>query len=175
LNSAVASIVPRSPAIRLRRADSDDEPFMRHLHRIHRGSEFAAAALPKATLEALLDQQFRAQSSGYAVRFPDAITLVIVRQDEPVGRLILAIGDRTWRMVDILLLPSMRGQGIGTDIIEAVANAARAKAASDFVLSVLAINAAARRLYLRLGFAERGGDAHIEMGKTLDTTAGQSV
>jgi predicted GNAT family acetyltransferase len=65
-----------------------------------------------------------------------------------------------------------RGQGIGTDIIEAVARAAREKAASELVLSVLSTNAAARRLYLRLGFAERGGDAYVEMAKTLDMTAG---
>jgi hypothetical protein len=52
-----------------------------------------------------------------------------------------------------------------------VARAAHEAKASELVLSVLFSKAGARRLYLRLGFCECGGDVYIEMAKALGATA----
>ena len=100
----------------MRLAIPADEPFVRHLYRNSRAGEFTAAGLPPAVLDTLLDQQYRAQAAGYAAQFPGAVCLVILHRDEPVGRLILQTGDRSWRIVDISLLGSARGQGIGASI-----------------------------------------------------------
>lgn len=172
-DAIAARIVPRDADTRLRPAASADEPFARDLYMSSRAAEFAAAGLAPSALATLLDQQLRAQGAGYAAQFPDAITFTVVRTGQPVGRLILRVGDRCWRIIDILLHPSVRGQGIGTDIIEAIARAARGHGAGELGLAVLATNAAARRLYLRLGFVERGGEAHVEMTRALDGTSEQ--
>lgn len=116
----------------------------------------------------MLEQQYRAQTAGHAARFPAATTLIILSQDQPVGRLVLASGDRRWRVVDIVLLPAARRKGIGTDILEAVARLAREAGASELTLSVLSTNVAARRLYARLGFTDGGDEPYLEMTRRLD-------
>jgi ribosomal protein S18 acetylase RimI-like enzyme len=117
----------------------------------------------------LLEQQFLAQTRGYALQFPGAIPLIILRRDEPAGRLIVDPTGRSWRLIDIVLLPLWRGQGIGGDLIEAVARAAQAGEADELRLTVLATNFAARRLYDRLGFVETGrDDTHLAMARRFD-------
>ena len=162
-----ARIVPNDPATRLRLAASGDEAFVVRLFKTARADDFATAGMPPAALEVLLEQQFRAQAAGYATQFPDAATLVVLHRDEPIGRLILLASERSWHIVDILLLPTARGRSIGTDIIEAIVRAAAGEGASEVGLSVLFSNAAARRLYGRLGFAETGEGIHIPMAKRL--------
>jgi ribosomal protein S18 acetylase RimI-like enzyme len=164
---ARALLVPCNPDTLLRVAVGDDEPFIRRLYKAARAGDFAAAGLPQTALDGLLEQQFRAQAAGYAAQFPDAVSLIILYRDEPVGRLILAANDRCWHIVDIALLPSARGQGIGTDIIEAVFRGAAAEGAREVTLSALFSNVAAQRLYKRLGFAETGEGVHIPMTKQL--------
>lgn len=162
------SIVPGDPVTQLDAATDADGPFIRELFKAGRARDFAAAGLPTATLETLLEQQFRSQTAGYAMRFPEALHLIIRRHEAPVGRLILATGTRRWRIVDILLRADARGHGIGSDVIDAVARAARDHGARDVALSVLSGNIDARRLYQRLGFVETGGDGiHLEMAKPL--------
>ncbi|XUJ34072.1 GNAT family N-acetyltransferase [Bradyrhizobium japonicum] len=117
----------------------------------------------------LLEQQFRAQSAGYAAQFPDAVSLLIVRRDEPIGRLILHCTAQRWHIVDIVLLPAERGHGLGTEVIDALEASARQQGVGALTLSVLGGNPAAHGFYLRRGFAETGqaGAAHIAMKKDL--------
>jgi GNAT superfamily N-acetyltransferase len=104
------------------------------------------------------------------VQFPGAIALVALRQGEPVGRLILDTGDRRWRLIDIVLLPSWRGQGIGSEPDRGGrARASQAGAADELCLSELSTNLAAHRLYGCLGFVETGrDDTHIAIARQLD-------
>jgi ribosomal protein S18 acetylase RimI-like enzyme len=163
-----ARIVPRNPLIRFKPVTVADEPFLRYLFNTVRAADFAGAGLPQAMLDVILDQQFRAQSKGYATQFPGATSLVVVKGSERVGRLLLAEEERRWHIVDIALLPSVRGQGIGSDIISAAARAAEEQGAEQLTLSVLAGNLAAQRLYLRLGFAAVDGDGvRVTMTKRL--------
>ena len=162
-----ARIVPRGSATSLRLATADDVPFIRSLFHASRADVFLAAGLPQATLDLLLEQQFQAQARGYAAQFPDAISLIVLDRDEPVGKLILLTGDRCWRVIDIVLLPAARGRGIGTGVIEAVLRAATAEGALEVALSVLFDNTGARRLYGRLGFSQTGEGLYIPMTKQL--------
>jgi ribosomal protein S18 acetylase RimI-like enzyme len=163
----LAGIVLRDAATGLRSAAAADQPFIRQLFKASRAGEFSAAGLPEAALDILLEQQFRAQAAGYAAQFPQALSLIVLYQDEPIGRLILQIGESRWHVIDVVLLPSTRGRGIGTDLIEAVARAAQHQGARELNLTVLSGNAAARRLYARLGFIETASGAHIAMSKPL--------
>jgi GNAT superfamily N-acetyltransferase len=169
-SSGVPDRVPRTPSLRLRPAEAADEPFIGALFKTAKAEQFAGAGLPQAVLDALLEQQFRAQTSGYAAQFPAATSLIILERDHTVGRLLLHREARCWHIIDIVLLPSVRGRGIGTDVIRMVESAAIRDAVHGLTLVVLASNAAARWLYARLGFIETGsaaGAVHITMQKDL--------
>lgn len=164
MNRRPLNLVPGDPATRLDAATEADAPFIRELFKAGRACDFAAAGLSPGTLETLLEQQFRAQTAGYAMRFPEALHLIIRRHEASIGRLILATGARRWRIVDIQLRGDARGHGIGSDVIAAIVRAGRDCGACDVALSVLSSNSDARRLYLRLGFVETAGDGvHLEM------------
>jgi len=168
LTNVAALLAPRDPITQIRLAAKADEPFLRHLYKSSRAGEFAATGLPPAALDMVLEQQYRAQAAGYAAQYPDAISLIILHRDATVGRLILQTGERRWRIVDIALLDTARGQGIGGDVITTVARAASACGAHELALAVLPNNVAARRLYQRLGFAAQGDDGiRISMVKPL--------
>jgi len=162
--------VPRTTTLRLRPAEAADEAFIGQLFKTAKAEQFPGAGLPQAVLGALLEQQFRAQTSSYAAQFPAATSLIILERDNAIGRLLLHCEARRWHIIDIVLLPSFRGRGIGTDVIEMVASAASRDAVRRLTLIVLASNAVARRLYARLGFVETGsaaGATHIAMQKDL--------
>ncbi|MGD0635689.1 MAG: GNAT family N-acetyltransferase [Beijerinckiaceae bacterium] len=158
-------------AVALRQAAPEDELFLRGLFAAVRGPEFAAAGLPGAMVAQLLGQQYRAQQAGYAAAFPQASSLVILREGVSVGRVLLAgrPSGEGWALhiVDIAILPTRQGQGIGSDVIEALARAARSDGAAGLSLSVLSTNTKARRLYERLGFTEAGAGVYTAMIKRL--------
>jgi ribosomal protein S18 acetylase RimI-like enzyme len=165
----VALVVVGNDGVLLRPAEAVDEAFIRHLFRTTKADSFAAAQLPPAVLDTVLEQQLRAQSIGYASRFPNAASLVILLRNVPVGRLMLATSGHSWHIIDIVLLPGSRGQGIGARVIAAVERTAREQCAQELTLSVLSSNVGARRLYERLGFVETRDGVHVEMRRQLAT------
>jgi GNAT superfamily N-acetyltransferase len=87
---------------------------------------------------------------------------VVVEATRAQGRLPRAFDERQWRdgfdaieLCGIQLLPGVQGNGIGTAIIEDL-KAQAAAAGIPLDLGVERDNPDARRLYLRLGFAEIG-------------------
>jgi GNAT superfamily N-acetyltransferase len=60
--------------------------------------------------------------------------------------------ERTWLLDLLYVRPSARGRGLGTELLRAAAEHAQAQGAEMLALEVLESNAAARRLYDRLGF-----------------------
>jgi ribosomal protein S18 acetylase RimI-like enzyme len=86
----------------------------------------------------------------------------VLLDQAPIGRLYLHVADNELRVVDIGLLAEYRNQGIGSQVMRAVQEAA-AEGGLPVRLSVLHSNRAAR-FYERLGFKPtqtRG--IHIEM------------
>lgn len=66
---------------------------------------------------------------------------------------------------DLFLLQSVRGQGIGTRLVQCVINLARARSCSLLVLNTNECNTDASRLYVKMGFtAER---SHWHGGRQL--------
>jgi len=156
-------------ALRLRPAGTVDQPFIRHLFERVRSGQFAASGLSGAILDQILEQQFRSQTAGYAAQFPGALSLIVTRDATAIGRLLLHCTSERWHIVDIALLPAECGRGTGSVIFDALEASARQRGVGALTLSVLAGNPAARRFYLRQGFADAGqaGAAHIAMRKTL--------
>ena len=61
--------------------------------------------------------------------------------------------DRAWLLDILYVRPAARGSGLGVELVRAAAEYVQSKGADTLVLEVLESNAAARRLYDRLGFA----------------------
>lgn len=163
----------QSAAIAVRPAVPADGAFLRALFFAVKSEDFANLALPPPMLEMMLDQQYRAQAVGYARMFPNAESSIIKRDGFPVGRMMVApISPTHLHLVDIALLAEARGKGTGTAVLEALMNAARDDGYDRLTLKVAVMNAAAARLYTRLGFQYVGETdetiASREMGLILN-------
>ncbi|MCA9032060.1 MAG: GNAT family N-acetyltransferase, partial [Planctomycetaceae bacterium] len=99
---------------------------------------------------AFLKMQFDAQHNHYMKEFASASFDVIELDGEAIGRLYLDRWDDQIRIIDIALLPTSRGQGIGGEIMQSIL--AEATSAGKAVTIHVEGNNPAQRLYKRLGF-----------------------
>lgn len=133
--------------------DSDQE-FLAELYASTRREEVAQTGWSPEEQEAFLRQQFDAQHRHYQQYYADARFLVLERFGAPIGRLYLQTRERERdvRLVDIALMPSARGQGVGQRILEDLLEAAGAR---GLAVSIhVEVNNPAMSLYRRLGFRE---------------------
>ena len=140
----------------LRALRDDDLPWLRDVYAATREEEMAGVPWPPQAKRAFLDQQFALQHAHYLQHYADTDFLAIERIGagrvvRPVGRYYLQRVAPEHLIVDIALLPKMRGQGVGRMLIEASQRDAQALG-RGMHLHVLQHNVAARRLYERLGF-----------------------
>ena len=132
------AVRPRTPA---------DTEFFAALYASTRAAELAPVPWPDDAKRAFLRSQFEAQTRHYDLHYADAEFLVIERDGQPIGRLILFWGERDLRVVDIALIPACCGLGLGTALLRAV----QAQATGSVSIHVERFNPALR-LYQRLGF-----------------------
>lgn len=152
--------VLRRLGISLRPEQASDESFIRGLHHESRADEMAAAGWPEAMAERFLDEQFRLQRAHFATNHADAdfrIILAPARRGtapEPIGRLYLDTSGTTWRLLEIGLLRSWQGRGIGAALVGWIQKECIAAGADAVALQVLHANPRAAALYRRLGFGD---------------------
>ncbi|MBN1668457.1 MAG: GNAT family N-acetyltransferase [Anaerolineales bacterium] len=101
-----------------------------------------------------LQMQFTAQHRHYQEYFPEAEFQIILVDGRPAGRLYLSRWETEFRIIDIALLPAVRGQGIGTTILRQISAEAEAQGL-PVRIHVEQFNPALN-LYLRLGFRKIG-------------------
>ena len=106
--------------------------------------------------QAFADSQFALQHLHFTRHHAGADFWVVLRDGRPVGRLYLDRSAPSWRIVDIGLVPEMRGQGLGTALLEGIQAEAVAAGAEGVALTVLVENPRAHALYLRAGFVDEG-------------------
>ena len=138
-------------ALGLRPATSEDEPFLLSLFASTRLDELALMNWDENQKEVFIGFQFNAQSRQYVMSYPHAHNSIILWDDAPIGRLLLDRGDCEFTLVDVALLPSHRGCGIGTHLIEDLLREAAA-AGKPVKLHVWHSNPA-KNLYQRMGFS----------------------
>ena len=143
-------IAAAGAGIRYRPMTAGDLPFMAELYVSTRREEVAATGWPEAAQAQFLAQQFDAQHRHYQAHYPDAEWLVIERAGERIGRLYLEEWKNQFRIIDIALLPSSRGAGIGAAILRDIL--AMAQSAGKRVTIHVEKNNPAMNLYRRLGF-----------------------
>jgi ribosomal-protein-alanine N-acetyltransferase len=87
---------------------------------------------------------------------PGAIGLVIDGADGPDGFLIAREAAGEAEIITVAVDPARRGRGLGLELVEAAARAAKAAGAESLFLEVAVDNDAALALYRRAGFQAAG-------------------
>ena len=100
--------------------------------------------------EAFVRMQFQAQHAWYQEHYGDAQFDVVLIDGVPAGRLYVHRRAKEIRLVDISLMPELRGRGIGGALLRELMAEAEA-AGKPLTIHVEKFNPA-MRLYLRLGF-----------------------
>ena len=141
----------------LRPERPDDEALLFRLFRSWALEDLDRLPLDDATKENLLAFQFAGQMATYRANFPAASFDIIERDGAPIGRLIVDPGDSQVPacLVDFVLLPEQRNDGLGRAIIAAVL-AEQASLGRKVQVKVLHHNMASRRMCAALGFVEIG-------------------
>jgi ribosomal protein S18 acetylase RimI-like enzyme len=146
--------VATGPELALRPIDADDRGFLFEVYASTREEELAPVPWSDAEKQAFLRLQFDAQQRYYQAQFPGAAFDVVLCSGRPVGRFYVARGRDEIRVLDIALLPSARGAGLGSALLGALLAEAQ-RAVKPIRMHVERFNRA-RRLYWRLGFATVG-------------------
>jgi ribosomal protein S18 acetylase RimI-like enzyme len=100
--------------VALRPVRASDEPFLLRVYAGTRAEELAPVPWTPEQKAAFVAQQFAAQTAHYAQHYAGMSADVILVDDEPAGRLLVARWDDEIRIVDISILPEVRGRGVGT-------------------------------------------------------------
>jgi ribosomal protein S18 acetylase RimI-like enzyme len=144
--------------ITVRSVTAADDGFLRAVYAAGRADEVAAFGWPAEQVAAFLAMQGDAQRRHFRSAWPRALDGVVEAGGVPVGRLYVDRGPAAVTVLDIALLASARGAGIGTALLRGLQAEA---AALDVPVELLVVaENRARRLYERLGF--RGTDAGSE-------------
>lgn len=136
--------------IAARPMNDGDLPFVAALYASTREQELTPLGWPPGQLQSFLAQQHQAQHRHYRSQYPGADWLILERGGEPVGRLYLDRHQGGLHLIDLSLLPAVRGQGIGGAILTDLMAASRPHG-GKVSLHVAHGNPAAR-LYERMGF-----------------------
>jgi ribosomal protein S18 acetylase RimI-like enzyme len=113
--------------------------------------------LPSAQVEQLIAMQQRIHEDGRRALYPHAELMILEQDGVAAGKAVLDTTGSDWRLVELALLPALRGRGLGAALLAALQARARAHGAS-IGLAVLRTNTPALRLYERAGFTITGGN-----------------
>jgi ribosomal protein S18 acetylase RimI-like enzyme len=95
------------------------------------------------------------QRDDFSKRLAACDVSVIEVNSQPAGSLWVESRPGAIHIVELQLLPTVQGQGIGTGVVQGLMQRAASQGAS-LTLSVVPANAGAKRLYERLGFVVCG-------------------
>ena len=151
-----------SRGIALRRETDADLPFLMQLFAASRADELAIVPWTDDQKRGFLIQQFGAQRAHYYTHFPDTAFDIVELHGKPIGRLYLDERRTRVHIIDIALMPDSRDAGLGTALLTAIQDYARARGKGVDIF-VERYNPA-RTLYDRLGFTViREEDVYLEM------------
>lgn len=138
----------------LREETPADESGLRGLYARHRWGEFAPLGLPEAEIAALIDMQYTIQHRQYLAAYAHPRFHVLSWKQGVAGRLLLGETGGSLRILDILVAPALRGQGVGGALLSTLLG--QAGQAGWRVSLHVAKGNPAQRLYERLGFTVVG-------------------
>jgi ribosomal protein S18 acetylase RimI-like enzyme len=136
--------------IRLRSVLPQDAEFLYRVFSSTREREVEFVPWDAGQKETFLRSQFHAQRVHYEKYFPNAAHDIILKGEQPAGRLYVDRTDKADHIVDIALLSECRGAGIGTALLTGLL--AEARDSGKVVRIHVEKQNPALRLYERLGF-----------------------
>jgi len=139
-----------APDIAFRPITPEDTEFLYAVYAQTRAEELAVVDWSESQKDEFLRSQFNAQHQAYQETYRGGDFLVILRNNQPAGRLYVARWEREIRIVDIALLPEHRNAGIGSAILKDIL-AEGARSGKRVSIHVEMFNPALT-LYERLGF-----------------------
>ena len=157
-----------SARVALRPVTPADHDFLLDAYALTRAEEMSLVPWTEDQKRTFVSTQFEAQQHHYQKVYPAAAHEIILRNDRRVGQLYLAKLDAEIRIVDLLVLPNERNQGIGTYLITRL-QAEAEQCAKPLRVYVESFNPS-MKLFERLGFSR--GEAqgvHILMEWSLAT------
>ncbi len=134
----------------------------------HCDSEIRIRPLWEEDIEALahieaesFSQPWSAEDFRRMLEVSDAVYLVAVMDEEPVGSAGMRILAGEGNIDNVVVAPAQRGRGIGSMLIESLLEAGRDRGIRDFTLEVRVSNAPAIRIYEKAGFVSEGIRPHF--------------
>lgn len=164
-SSAPPTVATALGTLALRPRTADDAGLLLALYAASRQTELALTGWDDEQRRAFLALQLRAREQHRDATRPDADLAMVTLDDTAVGQLDLHRGDAI-EVLEIALIPGLRGRGLGTALLGLVLAEADERSAPTH-LHVEDGNPA-RRLYERLGFAAVGATGlHIAMERPV--------
>lgn len=158
-------------AFLLRPATEEDYEDLVRVYASERAAELSQVTWwDDAQKLAFCRSQYEAQKTEYDARYPDAEYDVISVEGRTAGRIWVGRGEEEIRLLDIVLLPEFRGQGVGAVLVSALIEESRSSG-KRLRHMVFVLNEGARRFYERLGFRvfeDVGGYLHMEWKRGND-------
>lgn len=141
----------------LRSATADDRSFFCELYGSTRADEMASWGWSREQQQQFVRMQFAARERHYGIMYPERDDRVVLCDDRPVGRVIVARRPSEVVLVDIALTPDRQGHGEGNRLVRGLQREAAATG-KPLRLHVQLSNVAAIRFYARLGFSPIDND-----------------
>lgn len=164
MNSGLRTVpTPRGDFI-FRPERPEDERFLFDLFVSHNSAILRQAGVPAATIETLLEFQFRSQTATFRNMFPDAIYSIVAFGGEEVGRFIEQDETDVVYFVDFLLAPQHQAKGLGSALTRALMEEWAARGRGTRV-EVMINNEPCLKMCRRLGFTQGEPDerAYVEL------------
>lgn len=156
---------PRVAGVHARATEAADQGFLRELYASTRDEEMRATGWSPSRCRSFLDQQFDFQHRYYRAHHPHALFLLLLEGGTPIGRLYWRSEDTHATLIDMSLMPALRGQGLGSAILKLLTDGADHRG-QCIELHVEPDNRA-QRLYRRFGFEVAGHDSlHLRMRRS---------
>jgi ribosomal protein S18 acetylase RimI-like enzyme len=140
--------------INYRPVQDADRAFLAGLYASTRAEEMQHVPWTAEQKAQFLTMQFDAQTHHYGQEYDSSGFFIIEQDGKPIGRLYRELQGEDIHLIDISLVPEVRGGGLGTTLLREIQEEA---AANGFTVSIYVEHYnPAKRLYHRLGFREIG-------------------
>ncbi len=129
-----------------------DMAFLSELYCSTRWQEVLQAPWDDQQRIDFLKQQFAAQHLHYQSHYPNAEKLIIIKDQQNIGRIYIDRDDHSICLIDVALLTPQRGNGLGTQLLKKLLHEAQSEG-KKVVIHVEKFNPA-YQWYLKHGFQQ---------------------
>jgi len=144
------------PVITLRPVTAQDREFLLQAYAAGREFELSLVPWDEAMKRAFVEHQFDAQNAHYQQEMPGSTHEIIVIDNEPGGRIYLHRTPTEIAILDLVVLPRFRKQGVATRLISDL-QAEAAREGKSIRIFIENFNSAASLLQ-KLGFTVTSDD-----------------